>query len=399
MLRRLEPYWYAIGLVLAIAAAIFAYHLLTGGMPPRAAVTVLGFSIYWYALWIITGIVLGAWVVMRLAAERARRVFVAAVPAAVRERPLAEAGLPDDVVALLTARKFKTLGDVLYEVGFDPRRLGLKAAEQARVMEALAKAQDPLANPLPGGAGTVAPWRIWNPDHVWNALVLMMILGLIGARLYHVLTPSPSMAAVGIYSALDYFRNPLQLFNMRGGGLGIFGAIAGGLLAVIIYTRRNRLPTLGWADLGVVGAALGQAVGRWGNFFNQELYGRPTDLPWAVYIEPQYRLPDLADFSYFHPAFLYESLWSLLTFFVLLWLARRRADRLLPGELLALYLVAYAIGRSLLELVRLDSRAVAFLGLETGLAVATLVSLGMALVAVVAVVARRASGRRRLSAG
>jgi phosphatidylglycerol:prolipoprotein diacylglycerol transferase len=217
----------------------------------------------------------------------------------------------------------------------------------------------------------------------------MAVLGLIGARLYHVMTPSPSMAAVGIYSWRDYLRYPLQLLNFRAGGLGIYGGMAGGLLAIFIYTRRNRISTLAWADLAVVGAALGQAIGRWGNFFNQELYGRPTNAPWAIAIDPLHRLPDYADFSTFHPAFLYESLWSLLTFFVLLWLARRRAERLLPGELLALYLVAYAIGRSLLELVRLDSRAVPFLGLETGLAVATLVSLIVAAVAVAAVVVRR----------
>ena len=190
----------------------------------------------------------------------------------------------------------------------------------------------------------------------------------------------------------------MQLLNFRGGGLGIYGAMVGGLLAILLYTRRHRLPMLAWADLAVIGAALGQAIGRWGNFFNQELYGRPTNLPWAVTIDPLHRLPDYADFSTFHPAFLYESLWSLLTFGVLLWLYRRRGERLLSGELLALYLVAYAVGRSLLELVRLDSRAVPFLGLETGLAVATLVSLLVALVAIVAVVVRRAR-RRRLSGG
>jgi phosphatidylglycerol---prolipoprotein diacylglyceryl transferase len=139
----------------------------------------------------------------------------------------------------------------------------------------------------------------------------------------------------------------------------------------------------------VVGLALGQAVGRWGNFFNQELYGRPTDLPWAITIDPIYRLPDYVQFEWFHPAFLYESLWSLMTFFVLYWLARRRSNRLLPGELMALYLIAYAIGRSLLELVRLDSRAVALFGLETGVAVATLVSLVIAFAAVAWILLRR----------
>jgi phosphatidylglycerol:prolipoprotein diacylglycerol transferase len=390
--RRIEPYWYAIALIGLGVAAVFGYHLATGVTPPRAAITILGFPIYWYGIWIIVGVGLGAWVVARLAEERGRRLFEAAVPAETRSRPLAEAGLPKEAVALLTGRKIETLGRALWLAGLDPLALRLKKEETTEAVAALAAA--------PGVDPTWvrdAPWRVWNPDHVWNGLLWVLILGLIGARLYHVLTPSPSMAAVGIYSPLDYFRDPYQLLNFRGGGLGIYGGIAGGFLGLILYTRRNRMPVLNWTDLSVVGLALGQAVGRWGNFFNQELYGAPTDLPWAITIDPIHRLPDYAAFDRFHPAFLYESLWSLMTFFLLLWLARRRYDRLLPGELAALYVVAYALGRSLLELVRLDSRAVAFLGLETGLAVATLVSLVVAALAIVLVVARRLR-RRRVSA-
>ncbi len=389
MTRRIEPYWYAIGLVLAAAAALYGYHLATGYTPPRAAVIILGFPIYWYALWIITGIVLGTWVVARLAAERARRVYEATVPADLRARPLAELALPEEIAARLAKRRFTTLGDILWAVGLDPRRLSLKKAATDEVVAALADVSGMDAAWL-----TAAPWQRWNPDHAWNGLMWALILGLIGARVYHILTPSPSMAAVGIYSPLDYLRDPLQLLNFRGGGLGIYGGLAGGALGIYIYTRRNRLAMLDWSDLGVVGLALGQAIGRWGNFFNQELYGRPTDVPWAVHIDPVNRLPDYAAFERFHPAFLYESLWSLLTFFVLLRLARRHSERLLPGELTALYLIAYAIGRSLLELVRLDSRAVAFFGLESGLAVATLISLVVALMAAAAVTIRRLRRRR-----
>ena len=387
--RWIEPYWLAIGLVLAVAAALYGYHLATGVTPPRAAVTILGFSLYWYAIWIITGITLGAWVVSRLATERARHAFETTVPADLRARPLAEAGLPAAATELLAGRRLATLGEALWEAGLGPDRLELKKQHTAEVMAALAAAPgvDPqwLAD---------APWRRWSPEHVWNGLLWALLLGLLGARLYHILTPSPSMAAVGIYSPLDYLQNPIQLLNFRGGGLGIYGGIAGGALGLLIYCRRARIPVLGWADLSAVGLALGQAIGRWGNFFNQELYGAPTDLPWAVRIDPIYRLPDYAAIERFHPAFLYESLWSLLTFFVLLWLVRRRSDRLLPGEVAAVFLVAYAIGRSLLELVRLDSRAVAFLGLETGLAVATLVSIVIAGLVIAAVVARRVRRRR-----
>jgi phosphatidylglycerol:prolipoprotein diacylglycerol transferase len=187
------------------------------------------------------------------------------------------------------------------------------------------------------------------------------------------------MAEQGISSALDYFRNPMQLINIRSGGLGIYGAIAGGALGVFLYTRRQRVSAIAWADLAVVGLALGQFVGRWGNFFNQELYGKPTDLPWAVHIDPMFRLNDYINYETFHPAFLYESLWSLLTFLVLLTLARRYRNKLQVGDLTALYLVFYAVGRTLLELVRLDSRTLSLAGIDLGLPVATLVSIIIAI--------------------
>ena len=388
MSRRIEPYWYAIIPVLALAGGLFAYHLATGNTPPRAAITLFGFPIYWYGIWIVTGIALGAWVVARLATAQARRAFDAAVPVELRERPLSDTPLSKELLSSLAQRRVTTLGQLIWEVGLDPLRLSLKKPQTAEVVGSLAAVPDVAPAWLAD-----APWRRWNPDHVWNSLLWILLLGLIGARLYHVLTPSPSMAAVGIYSPLDYFREPLQLLNFRGGGLGIYGGLAGGLLGMLIYVRRNRLPLLGWADLSVVGLALGQSIGRWGNFFNQELYGRPTDLPWAIHIDPIYRLPDYVDFERFHPAFLYESLWSLMTFLVLLRLARRHTERLMPGELMALYLIAYAAGRTLLETVRLDSRAVPFFGLETGLAVATLVSLTIALIAAAAVIIRRYARR------
>lgn len=388
MLRRIEPYWYPIFLIGIVAATLFGMHLATGFMPPRAAVDIFGFPVYWYGIWIVTGVALGAWVVSRLAAERARRIFEATVPEETRDLPIDQAGLPREIAAQLAGRRHRSLGSVLWEAGLDPRRLGLKQSQTVEAVEAVGSLAGVERSWI-----TDAPWRQWNPDHVWNGLLIILILALIGARLYHILTPSPSMAALGIHSPLDYLRDPYQMLNIRAGGLGIYGGIAGGLLGLILYTRRNRLSTLGWADLSTVGVALGQAIGRWGNYFNQELYGRPTDLPWAIHIDPIYRLPGYTNFEYFHPSFLYESLWSLLTFLVLLRLARRHSGRLLPGELMALYLIAYAIGRSLIELARLDSRTVTLFGLESGLAVATLVSLIIAIVAAILVVGRRLARR------
>jgi phosphatidylglycerol:prolipoprotein diacylglycerol transferase len=202
------------------------------------------------------------------------------------------------------------------------------------------------------------------------------------------------MAALGIESARDYFQNPQLLFNLRNGGLGIYGGLAGGALGLFYFTWRNRLPLLPWADMAAVGMALGQAFGRWGNFMNQELYGRPTNVPWAIYIDPVHRLQSFADFSYFHPAFLYESLWNFLTFGLLMLLWRRRGRlRLLDGEMTAVYLIMYAIGRTLLETVRLDSRVVSLGGLDLPLAWATLVSILVALSMSLWVVVRRRRAR------
>lgn len=369
---RIEPYWYLIGPLLLVTAVLFIHHLLTGKTPGRAAIRIpaLNFDIYWYGIWIVGGIALGAFVITRLAQSRGQAVLRQQVPLAVRQRPLTDLDLPDEIYQILKKQKVTTVGQLLLHLGFDPRALGLNAEGVKIVRQQLAAAGD-----IEEGWLEDAPWRIWNPEHVWGGVGWALVLGVIGARLYHVLTPSPSMEAVGIFSPLDYFRNPYQLINLRNGGLGIYGGIAGGALGLWIYTCRHRLPTIAWADLAAVGMALGQVFGRWGNYFNQELYGRPTNLPWGIIIEPAYRLPAYSEYSRFHPAFLYESLWSLLTFLILLPLARRYGSKLLTGDLMALYLVMYAIGRSLLEMVRLDSRLLNLGGLHLNMAVATFVSL------------------------
>ncbi len=372
----IEPYWYLIALFSVGAAFVFIRHLATAETPSRVAlhISFLAFDIFWYGILIVGGIALGTWVTSRLAAERAQRALIAHVPAKIRRRPLSQLNLPDKIAATFKKRSMNTLGQLLLEWGLDPNRLALSRSDREAVRQALEETPDVEEAWLEN-----APWRTWNPDFAWSGVAWALVFAVIGARLYHVLTPSPSMAAVGIESPLDYFRNPSQLIDIRSGGLGIYGAIAGGALGLLIYTRRNKIPAIAWADLAVVGLALGQFVGRWGNFFNQELYGAPSDLPWAIFIDPIYRLDDYVNFDTFHPAFLYESLWNLMAFLVLLTLARRQWRRLQVGDLTALYLVFYAVGRILLELVRLDSRTVSLAGADLGLPVATLVSLIIAL--------------------
>ncbi len=190
-----------------------------------------------------------------------------------------------------------------------------------------------------------------DPKYVWDGLTWAIIPGLIGARLYHVLTPSPASGLTTQY----YLENPLQMLAIWNGGLGIYGAIVGGVLGIWLYARRHRQPLLRWLDLIAPAMAVGQAIGRWGNFVNQELYGAPSDLPWAIYIDEANRLPAYAAFERFHPLFLYESLWMLGTALILMGLAWRWRDRGRQGDILLLYIASYAIIRFLLDFLRLDS--------------------------------------------
>lgn len=197
--------------------------------------------------------------------------------------------------------------------------------------------------------------RGYEPEIVWDLLTYLLIGGIIGARIWHILTPPPSSGITASW----YFTHPLDALAIWKGGLGIPGAVIGGLVALFFYARRHKLDFAEWTDIVAPSLALGQAIGRWGNFFNQELYGAPTSLPWKIYIDPQHRLTGFTDVEYYHPLFLYESLWNLGNMFLLLWIARRFGDRLKKGDLFLIYLIVYPIGRFLLDFLRLDASRVA----------------------------------------
>lgn len=188
----------------------------------------------------------------------------------------------------------------------------------------------------------------------YDMLFWLVFAGIVGARIWHILTPPPSMVEQGITTQY-YLTHPLDMLNIRQGGLGIPGAVIGGALAMWIYLRKKKKSFAVWADIAAPGLALAQAIGRWGNFFNQELYGAPTDLPWKIYIDPLHRVPGFQSYDYFHPLFLYESLWNLASMFLLLWLGRCFADRLKPGDIFLTYLITYPVGRFLLDFLRLDA--------------------------------------------
>jgi phosphatidylglycerol---prolipoprotein diacylglyceryl transferase len=196
-----------------------------------------------------------------------------------------------------------------------------------------------------------------NSDIIWDMLIYLIIGGIIGARLWHIFSPPPTSLAQGVTTAF-YLTHPLSAIAIWNGGLGIPGAVIGGVLVMYWYTRKHHLEFPEWLDIAAPGVALGQAVGRWGNFFNQELYGAPTNLPWAIYIDPQHRMIGFTEQAFYHPLFLYESLWNLANMILLLWLGRRFPNRLKPGDLFLIYVLVYAVGRFLLDFLRLDASQV-----------------------------------------
>lgn len=220
-----------------------------------------------------------------------------------------------------------------------------------------------MSGALAGGwlASREAKRRGHDPDIIWDLLIYLIIGGVIGARLWHIFTPAES--ALVVDPATGQLVNPyfaggsihiVDILNVRSGGLGIPGAVIGGALALLLYTRKHGLDFLEWADIAAPSLALGQAIGRFGNFFNQELYGAPTDLPWKLYIDPSHRHPAFASVEYYHPLFAYEAIFNLLNLFLLMWVTRKYEGRSKKGDILLIYLIFYPVVRFSLEFLRLD---------------------------------------------
>jgi phosphatidylglycerol---prolipoprotein diacylglyceryl transferase len=180
-----------------------------------------------------------------------------------------------------------------------------------------------------------------------DALFFVVPLGLIGARVYHVITD---------YDLYDGNPHPFfpGVFEIWNGGLGIYGAVLGGFLGLLLFARIRGINPLVLADAAAPGLILAQAIGRWGNYFNQELFGRPSSLPWAIEIAPENRPSGFASEVAFHPTFLYESIWNVLVCFILLFVARRFANSLKNGDIALLYVCLYSVGRFFVETLRID---------------------------------------------
>lgn len=196
--------------------------------------------------------------------------------------------------------------------------------------------------------------RFQDAEIIYYLFVPVTVGGWLGARLWHVLTPPLSSVQLGLTTG-HYFSNPLDILAFWVGGFGIPGAILGGTIALWLSARKEGLPFWELTDVLTPGVALAQVIGRLGNYFNQELYGLPTDLPWAIFIQPDHRLPRYEQIEFYHPLFAYEALLTLGCVILLLWLARSRfAEQLKTGDLFLVYLTYYSLIRFLLESLRLD---------------------------------------------
>lgn len=168
-------------------------------------------------------------------------------------------------------------------------------------------------------------------DNILDLAIIAIPVGLICARLYYV-----------IFNWEYYASNPSQVFNFRGGGMAIHGALIGGVLAGYLFSRYKKINFFKLADTVIIGMPLAQAIGRWGNFINKEAHGGPTNLPWGI----------MVDGVKVHPTFLYESIWDF-GIFVFLWMFRKKKSY--EGQIIVLYAILYSLGRFFIEGLRTDS--------------------------------------------
>jgi prolipoprotein diacylglyceryl transferase len=211
--------------------------------------------------------------------------------------------------------------------------------------------------------------RGYDPALAFEALFFVVPLGVAGARIYYVVTN------YDVY--VRPFKAGLEFWH---GGLDFYGALAGGFLGLLLYSRLRGVSALAFADAAAPGLVLAQAIGRWGDYFNQEVFGYPSDLPWAIKIAQENRPARFADATSFHPTFLYELIWDVLVCLALLWVAHRFVGWLRNGDVFLLYICFYSIGRLFLETLRVDPAFLIGDSIRGNLLVSSVLALGCAVV-------------------
>ncbi len=226
--------------------------------------------------------------------------------------------------------------------------------------------------------------RKQDPDMVWDVMIWLLVSGILGARVWYVVNDL-------IGGNTRYLENPAQIPQIWQGGLNILGGIVIAALVGWYYTKKHNIDFWLIADATGPALLLGQAIGRWGNFINQELYGPPTTLPWGIPIDASHRLApwnDLSQFpldtTRFHPTFAYEMIWNLIFFGLIVYAVIKLGDRLKPGLLTASWLMISGVGRAWIEIFRPDQPRF----FNTAVSTSTLISLAFAIIGLVLYLAK-----------
>ncbi len=205
----------------------------------------------------------------------------------------------------------------------------------------------------------LAKARNINPDYISEILPSLIIFSIIGARAYYVIFEWRKYSGENFFTSLELFNNTIQIpsfFAVWEGGIAIHGGLIGGLISIIYFCKSKKINLKTFIDILIPSIILGQSIGRWGNFFNNEAFGVPTNLPWKLFIPIQNRPLEFLNYEFFHPTFLYESLWNLSIFIILIitFNKQNKTDFFRPGFISCLYLISYSFGRFWIEGLRTD---------------------------------------------
>ena len=232
-------------------------------------------------------------------------------------------------------------------------------------------------------SGELARKKGLKKNLINDLLPILVLASVIGARIYYVAFEWRNYTGKNFWSSINFLNLNIPIpsaIEIWGGGIAIHGALIMGTLSIIFFCRWRKEPFWDLIDVLVPSVALGQAIGRWGNFFNNEAFGIPTNLPWKLFIPYRFRPEIFSSQEYFHPTFLYESVWNIFVFGILIFLfrkANKRELKLPSGSLSCLYLITYSLGRLWIEALRTDPLCLGGVPpfCEGGLRIAQLISL------------------------
>ena len=205
----------------------------------------------------------------------------------------------------------------------------------------------------------LAKSRNINPQYISDILPSLIISSIIGARAYYVIFEWRQYSGNNFFTSFELFNNVIQIPSFLAiwqGGIAIHGGLIGGFLCILFFCKSKNIHLKTFIDILIPSIILGQSIGRWGNFFNNEAFGIPTDLPWKLFIPIQNRPIEFINYQFFHPTFIYESLWNFLIFILLITIFYQQNNKnsVRPGFISCLYLIGYSFGRFWIEGLRID---------------------------------------------